>query len=123
MTFQERLEIALQILAASGMKRGNYAPPLYRLLWRAGIPIPPPPFAGFAVNLLFFGSWFGLFYGLAMWFLIWQHQAMSVSGAIIGAGSAGALFGLIMAAYWVYKARKHKLPAWSELRTPSSVFE
>jgi hypothetical protein len=36
---------------------------------------------------------------------------------------AGALFGAAMASYWVYKARKLKLPAWSEIRTPSSVFE
>lgn len=123
MTFQERLEIALQLLAASGMKRGNYAPPLYRLLWRSGIPIPPPPFASFLVNFAFSGIWFGALYGVCMWLLVWRPQGTSTTSAVIGAGFAGVLFGLGMAAYWVYKARKHKLPAWSDIKPPAAIFD
>ena len=123
MTFQAKLDIALEMLAATGMRRSNYAPPIYRLLWRSGVPIPPPPFAGFTVNFLFQGIWFGLLWGALMWFLFWRHQSMSVTGAILAAGFGGALFGADMAGYWIYKARKLKLPAWSDLRPPSSVFE
>ena len=123
MTFQARLEIALQLLEATGMWRSNYAPPVYRLLWRSGVPIPPLPFAGFAVNFLFQGTWFGTFWGALMWFLFWRHQSMSVAGAILAAGFGGAVFGGVIAAYWAYKARKLRLPAWSDLKPPSSVFD
>ncbi len=123
MTFQAKLDAALQVLAGTGMWRSNYAPPVYRLLWRAGVPIPPPPFAGFAVNFLFQGAWFGVLWGASMWFISWRHQSMSVTGAILAAGLSGALFGATMAAYWVYKARKLKLPSWANLEAPASTFD
>ena len=123
MTFQAKLDVALQMLAATGMRRSNYAPPLYRLLWRTGIPIPPPPFAGFGINLAFFGILFGVLYGFAMWFLVWRRQGMSAGGALVGAMVAGLLFGAVMAGYWVYKARKLKLPRWADLESPAATFD
>lgn len=123
MTFQAKLDVALQMLAATGMRRSNYAPPLYRLLWRAGIPIPPPPFAGFGVNLTFFGILFGVLYGTAMWLLVWRQRGMPASGALVAANIAGLLFGVIMAGYWVYRARKLKLPRWADLKSPAATFD
>ena len=105
MTFQARLEVALQMLAATGLRRISYAPPFYRLLWRAGVPIPPPPFAGPAVNLLFSAFWFGGLWGIGMWLVLWRHQGLASSEAIAASIVAGLLFGAAMAAYWWYKAQ------------------
>jgi hypothetical protein len=123
MTFQERLALALDLLEASGMRRSNYAPPLYRLLWRLGVPLKPAPFASFLVNFTIFGILFGVMYGLAMWFLLWRNQGMSTVSALISAIFAGIVFGAVMAGYWVYKARRLKLPPWDELRPQSAVFD
>lgn len=45
MTFDEKKERALALMAEKKMWRSNYAPPISHLLWKCGVQIPPPPFA------------------------------------------------------------------------------
>ena len=46
MTFAERRDHALTLMAHTDLAPSRYAPPLYRWLWRRRLPIRPPHFAG-----------------------------------------------------------------------------
>lgn len=117
MNYPPKLTSALAMLAATGISRSNYEPPLYRLLWRVGLFLPPPHFASFGFNFVFNAVWFGVLWGAIMWLLVWSHLDWSGVGAAIAAIAVGLLFGLVMASYYRYIARKHKLPVWSELNS------
>jgi Family of unknown function (DUF6404) len=116
MTNPSKLSSALAMVAATGIGRSSYAPPLYRLLWRVGLFLPPPHFASFGFNFVFSTAWFGVLWGAIMWFSLWSQQGTSSVVAAVEAVVAGALFGLVLAAYYRYGARKHELPLWSELK-------
>jgi Family of unknown function (DUF6404) len=116
MDYPSKLSSALAMLAATGISRSNYEPPLYRLLWRVGLFLPPPHFASFGFNFVFTAAWFGASWGAIMWLLLWSHQGGSGVVAAIAAVAAGVLFGLIMAVYYRYSSGKHKLPLWSRLK-------
>jgi len=120
MTFEEKREAALRLLESSDIWRSNYAPPLLRLLWKLGARVPPPHFVGFAANFVFAGLFFGVVWGLLMWAFVWSHQTtlrMAAGGAML----AGLLFGLCMASYYRYSARRNKIPLWKEFQPSSDV--
>jgi Family of unknown function (DUF6404) len=116
MNYPSKLSSALALVAAAGIGRSSYAPPLYRLLWRVGLVLPPPHFASFGFNFVFFTAWFGVLWGAIMWVSVWSRQGMSSVVAAVEAGVAGVLFGLVLAAYYRYGARKHNLPLWSQVK-------
>lgn len=115
MAYPPRIETALAHLAATGITKSNYAPPLFRILWRMGVHVRPPHFANFISNFLLMGSWFGFAWGMIMWLFVWRGAGKSPYAAAAGALMAGAMFGLCMAAYYRYGARKYKLPEWSQI--------
>ena len=78
MSFEEKLAAALTLLESTGIRRRKYAPPLYRLLWRLGVKLPPPLFNRFATNFVFMGTWFSIGLGLLMWLVTWMTQPMSL---------------------------------------------
>ena len=112
--FDARLRQALALLDAKGLGKNTYAPPLFRLLWRLGARVPPPHMAGFALNGLLMGGFFGVFWSLLMWLLLWGRQGMPLAVAAITALLAGASFGLAMAWYMRHGARKHAIPLWRD---------
>jgi len=114
MRFEQKLTAAFGLLASTGMWRSNYAPPLHRLLWKLGAKTPPPHFQGFTANFVSAGVWFGVVWGLSMWFTWWRSHGMSIERAFTGSIFAGVLFGLGMAAYYRYGARKHRIPLWRD---------
>src|SRR5439155_21462050 len=116
MRFEQKLTAALGLLATTGIWRSNYAPPLHRLLWKLGAKIPPPHFLSFTANFVSAGVWFGVVWGLLMWFTVWLHQGMSPYAAFDAALLAGVLFGLCMAAYYRYGARKYGIPLWKDFQ-------
>ena len=61
--FDGRLEKALAWLEESGIRRSTYAPPMFRLLWKAGVRIPPPHMNGFVVNAFVMGGFFATAWG------------------------------------------------------------
>jgi len=113
MVYPPKIEKALEILAATGMGRSTYAPPIYRFLWSLGVPLRPPHFAGFLSIILVMGSAYGTIFTGTMW-LLSDHERSTVSlvGQCLFTGLA---FGSIMAAWTRSRARKHKLPDWSEI--------
>ena len=52
MNYPSKLSSALAMLATTGLSRSSYEPPLYRLLWRVGLLLPPPHFASFGFNFV-----------------------------------------------------------------------
>ena len=119
--FLARRDIALRLMSAKGLRHTSYAPMIHRFLWYCSIPIRPPHFASFLGNFLVMGGCFGGFWGWVMCLLIWSRRDMSASVVILLSVSAGVLFGAAMAGYFVYSARKHELPSWSELQ--AEVFD
>lgn len=114
MPYPQAVNQALEKLATTGIWRSNYAPPLYRLLWRAGLNVPPPHFAGFARNSLLNGVWFCLAWGALMWFGIWSSNGVPPVRALFSSLLAGTIFGLTMAFYYRHGARKYQLPQWAD---------
>jgi len=114
MTESSKLESYKQHMAAAGVSKFAALPPLWRIIWRLGIKIPPPVFLGFLPNALIFGGFFGLFFGLGMWLL----NSLGVSdNPVVSAPSlaviAGVPFGLAMAFEQRSLARKHNLGSWA----------
>ncbi|SFG95650.1 hypothetical protein SAMN05518865_1252 [Duganella sp. CF458] len=95
--------------------KSNYAPPLFRILWRIGVHVRPPHFASFSANFLLTGAWFGVVWGALMWLLVWPGTGKSSLVAAITALVSGVSFGLCMALYYRHGARKYKLPEWSQI--------
>jgi Family of unknown function (DUF6404) len=106
-----RRDTALTLLAATGMRKSNYAPPLFRLLWRAGFDIPPPHFMSFGARALLLGGFFGVGWG----FFMALFMKVRPVALMLASLAAGLLFGCAMAAYHAYERRKHRLPAWDSL--------
>ena len=101
---------ALELLARTGIRRRNYEPPGLRIIWELGIDMPPPHFASFGRNFIFYGAQVGIGCGLG------QFLAKVILGTPIAvfwpAFAAGLSFGLIKATYYAYGARKHGIPRW-----------
>ena len=118
MSFEQRKTRALGLLQATGMMCSHYAPPLIRLLWKAGVQIAPPHFQSFLSTALLMGGWFGLFMGVLLGMFGWFQGAATLPSALVtmmAACVAGLLFGLAMASFYAHDRRKHQLPAWSTL--------
>ena len=106
---------ALGLLAETGMWRSNYEPPWVRLAWRLGFAVPPPHFIKFVPNFLLAGTFFGVAFGMIVWFSLGVQDRLPILEFVLGSVATGALFGLFMASYYLYGNRKHKLPRWGEL--------
>ena len=111
MTESEKREAALALLAKTGIWPSNYAPPLFHVLWRLGVNVPPPHFIGFFSILIFTGGLFGIL--MTLFFAPMLDQ--SRSGAVLIAACMGGAFGLAMACYYAYGRQIHRLPRWNEL--------
>ena len=114
MTHAEKLEAMKSHMAALGIMASTAAPPAWKLLWRLGVEIPPPLFLGFWRAALFMGTVFGALWGAVMWLVLWSWRGMPITFVLVAALGAGVLFGLLMATYFRYLARKHNLPSWTD---------
>ena len=116
MKTNQRREAGLKALASTGMYRSNYEPPLLRLMWRLGLNVPPPHLAPFWVNAIFSGVFFGIAWGVLMWFMSWSRQGMSLAGALIAVAGTGVFFGATIAGCYAHGKRKYSLPSWNDLQ-------
>jgi|JI8StandDraft_2_1071088.scaffolds.fasta_scaffold280417_1 hypothetical protein len=113
MTQLSKIDHYKQRMAANGISPGTAFPPAWRVLWRLGVEVPPPPFVGFVPLALITGVVFGVLFGLAIWlFAVTGIIETSPASIPARAGLAAALFGLFMAAYYRRLARKHSLGSW-----------
>ncbi len=115
MTHNEKVERAIRELEAKGVHPYTTAPPLFRALWAAGVKIPPPFFMSFRQVFLLMTMSFGTLSGLFIWVVAeWWTIALPIEWLVLGAASAGSLFGLSMASYSRWKARRLGLLSWPE---------
>ena len=70
--------------------------------------------AGFAFNSLLMGGFFGVFWSLLMWLMLWGRQGMPLTMVASPALLAGALFGVAMASYMRCIANKRAIPRWQD---------
>lgn len=114
MTHREKLAYMMNDLSRRGLKKNSFAPPLYRLLWRLGIPATPPHFAHPFANASFMATWFATFFGLFMWLCFWGPAGDSTKHALVVSIAAGIVFGVALATYYASQARKYSLPKWKD---------
>jgi hypothetical protein len=107
-------EAALKLLASLGIRRSRYEPPLLQLLWRLGIDVPPPHFAGFLWNAVLTACYFGVAWGLFMYVLGYLIYGISMTTVITSAVKFGIFFGLYTACYYGYSKWRHRLPSWND---------
>ena len=115
MDHNEKLKSYLAQAEALGISRWQAAPPLHRLAWRLGIPLPPPLCMSFTGLAVLFGSMFGLtMYAVraaAFWSPIESSMA-TAAGAFVG----GALYGLFMASVFKSLQRGSRFPLWRDFQ-------
>ena len=109
--YRERMLAITDALRAQRVGAYTSAPPIYRLAWRVGLRLRPPLYQAFGVLALGMGIWFGVMWGLLMWFWLWRFEQRSIAGAVVASLVAGTFFGLTMAAYYRRRASRLRLPA------------
>jgi hypothetical protein len=108
-THRQKVERLVADLRKQGVSRHTVAPPLFRLLWALGLAVPPPLFLGPVTLTLLMGGFFGAVWGALMWLLLWH---LPLGRVVASAALAGLIFGLLMAAYYRWKAAQLRLPPW-----------
>jgi hypothetical protein len=115
------VDAAVDFLRARGVAADEAAPPLFRLLWSLRVFVPPPLFLGFASLVALMGGSFAvgmapvcLIAMVAVWLLASDQLTLRDALAIAAGMSlaAGTLFGLAMAAWFRYQARRLSIPDW-----------
>lgn len=115
MTHSLKVETYRQLMESRGIGQSTAVPPLWELLWRLGINLPPPFFMGFFSLFLFSGSVFGVLFGFGAWVLGNRGaRSMALSEAGWVALITGAAFGFAVAWYSRRFAAKQHLGPWSE---------
>ncbi|WP_446471170.1 DUF6404 family protein [Xenorhabdus stockiae] len=115
MTFEQRKARAIAIMESKNMKRSYYAPPLFRLLWKMGLKIPPLPFTSFWQITLLAGSFFELGVWVTKWLLGWQYEETSLLAIIVSCIAGGLFFGVFTAVSVRWTKTFHDLPDWDSL--------
>jgi hypothetical protein len=116
MTHKDKVQALYRHMQVLEVSEWTAAPPLWRLLWRVGYELPPPMFNAFMHNALLLGVVFGIGWGLLMAVAQTVLMPLPLMGSLAtwagAAIMAGVLFGLFMASYFHWLARKHRLGSW-----------
>ena len=114
MNFDDKVTAANALLAAKGIPHQLYAPTLVKLLRRLGLKVPPPHFAGFFGTFFVTAVFFGVLWGVIMWFAWWSEHGTPAITAIGISAAIGAVLGVIFAGYYRTSASKHGIPSWDQ---------
>jgi hypothetical protein len=123
MSFEKKLKRAHRELAGAGIPCLNYNPPLIRILRKFGIKVRPPHYHSFIFNSILVSifsivSLGILILGVFALVHINSKHGPPVSMAFVqlfDIGWISSLFGILMAAYFKYNAKKHGLSKWKTL--------
>lgn len=114
MTSAEKLKAARDRFKALGINPNIGAPPIIRVFWLVGIPVPPLVFLRFGMIALITGAFFVVFWGFLMWFFFWSGPGTPMWVVYGAPALAGAAFGLYNAWRMRAAAQKLDLPLWAE---------
>ncbi len=113
MTHREKVNHLMSDLRAKGVSEYTTAPPIFRCLWSLGIQVPPPFFIRFFPLAFFGGLAFAIPMSVFFWFFLFFLRMRRTYWDVLLACAVGGLFsGLAIAAFFRWKSRKLKLPAW-----------
>ncbi len=112
MKTKDEVKAYIEKLYQQGVGRYTAAPPLYRLLWRMGLNIPPPFCQSFRMNVLVFGILFTIFYPIIMWMMNNLFTSWGTSVTVFQTVFTGVVFGLGMAGWIRWKSKKLDIPKW-----------
>jgi hypothetical protein len=110
--YERRFKAAMAELEALEVWPSSSNPPYARLLRYAGFSPLPPHYSSFWKVCLTQAVFFGIIWGVWMWFTQWSGEDLSSAEVLLSALSAGFFFGLSMAFYYAYGKRRYSLSRW-----------
>ena len=118
LTHRQKVGRLAEDLVKRGVDPRSGAPPLFRLLWKLGIKIPPPFFLRFLPLVFLFAIPVALVWGIFMWFFLGRllplPEGMALSITLKLAGVLALILGATLAAYFRWKANQLRLPRWAD---------
>ena len=116
--FNARRQKALGMLAAAGLPPRQAAPwPLFQL-WRLNIPVRPPLFAPYWLNVAWISAPTALLWMCGSYVgWLWRLPKGAWWFSLVGGAMAGLAFGLTRAAILNHQRKALALPAWESLDT------
>lgn len=115
MNFDEKKSRAFALMAERNMRRSEYVPPLYRLLWKAGWKVPPPVFNPFWSNFLLSAAGFSLLIIPIMLLLNWRSVPDEWPQILRNCLQMGLIYGLLDAGHHFIRHKANRLPGWNKL--------
>ena len=113
--YEQRYRRAVQIALDAGLSKGTVEPPLLKIVRSWGKQIKPPVYGGFVEVFWHYTITFGILFALIMFFVFWQNGNTPIIEAILATGFAGMGFGASVSGYFLWVARRAKLPDWDAL--------
>ncbi|WP_370399281.1 DUF6404 family protein [Sulfitobacter sp. JB4-11] len=113
--YDTKYDAALAELARTQVWRSNYVPPLHKLQRQLGMQVRPPHYQPFLRVWAGQAVWFGIFWGVLMWFVEWRGAGVAPAVAMGSSAIAGVLFGFFMGCYYAHSRRKWRLSRWNDL--------
>jgi hypothetical protein len=115
MTHAEKVAYFLRDVAVRSASPYLVAPVSFRLLWRLGVPIPPPPFLGFRTNLLLWGTCAAVLVGLSAMVRLGHTPSLPLACGIMALSLlAGLAAGLMLAGIHSGMAVRHGWLDWGQ---------
>lgn len=108
----EQIEAYIEELGMQGVDRSKAVPPLYRLLWKLGVPVNPPLSQSFLSVAMVHGFYFGPLWALGMWFFMLRDGPNAFAVTLFAMLLAGTLFGAIAGFKYRKIGRDRKVPEW-----------
>ena len=110
--YERKYSLALLELEKTAIRKSSYLPPAHRLLRMLGGKPRPPHYNSYLVNVITLSVFFAIGWGILMWLFLWSSINLSFGIMVLGALSAGTLFGLMMALYYKFSFKKNSLSDW-----------
>ncbi len=105
MSERQKRELYFAEYVSKGMKKSLLQPPLFRLLWRLGIDVPPPHFLSGGMLMAIYGIGSGVLFVLLFGPLQRLLEYRDTPQSVLGQGAVvGLLFALFMP-FWVLRQR------------------
>jgi len=112
LTHTDKVERLVQDLVERGVWPSTVAPPIYRILWRLGVEVPPPHFASLT-NGLMIALDNAIFFGLPFWMLLnCIGRSLPLWKGLALAFGPGLAIGLAVALYYRWQSRRLGLGSW-----------